>query len=83
MDDVRKPVPRKDGEREAIRILLGARCDLTVVRTAQINRLRALLLTGDDDDRLLVRVTMSEHNLVAIAAVAAVRRVDRSTSASR
>lgn len=67
MDDVRKPVPRRDGEREAIRILLGARCDLTVARTAQINRLRALLLTGDDDDRLLARVTMSEHNLGLIA----------------
>jgi transposase len=67
MDDVRKPLPRRDGEREAIRILLGARCDLTVARTAQTNRLRALLLTGDDDDRLLARLTMSEHNLGVIA----------------
>ncbi|GAA4470771.1 IS110 family transposase [Rhodococcus olei] len=67
MDDSRKALPRKDGEREAIRILLGARHDMTVARTAQINRLRALLLTGDDDDRLLARVTMTEHNLGSIA----------------
>ncbi|ANS32254.1 hypothetical protein R1CP_38780 (plasmid) [Rhodococcus opacus] len=67
MPEDRKALPRSDGDREAIRILLGARHDLTVARTAQINRLRALLLTGDDEDRLLARVTMTEHNLVAIA----------------
>lgn len=67
MDDLRKPLPRSDGEREAIRIRHGARCDLTVARTAQINRLRALLLTGDDNDRLVARLTMSEHNLGMIA----------------
>ena len=40
---------------------------MTVARTAQINRLRAVLLTSDDEDRLLARVTMTEHNLGAIA----------------
>ncbi|NDV07768.1 IS110 family transposase [Rhodococcus sp. IEGM 248] len=63
----RKALPRSDGDREAIRIPLGARQDTTVARTAQINRLRALLLTGDDEDRRLARVTMTEHNLGAIA----------------
>jgi hypothetical protein len=67
MDDVRKPLPRRDGEREASRILLGARCDVTMARTAQTNRFRALPLTRDDDDRPPARVTMTEHNLVAIA----------------
>jgi hypothetical protein len=37
------PIPRADGDREALRILLGARHELTVTSTAQINRLRALL----------------------------------------
>lgn len=67
MDNERKPLPRSDGDREAIRILLSARSDMTISRTAQINRLRALLLTGDDDDRALARCSMSEHNLGVIA----------------
>jgi transposase len=44
----RKVLPRSDGDREALRILLGARREITITRTQQINRLRALLLTGDD-----------------------------------
>lgn len=48
-------VPRADGPREALRILLTARADLVLGRTGQINRLRALLLTGDDTDRQLAR----------------------------
>jgi transposase len=35
----RLPTPRADGDREALRILLGARRELTTVRTRQINRL--------------------------------------------
>ena len=35
--------PRADGDREALRILLGARHDLTTAHTAQTNRLRELL----------------------------------------
>ena len=50
------PAPRVDGDREALRILLGARHELTVAATAQTNRLRALLLGSDDDaDRDLAR----------------------------
>jgi transposase len=47
LDANRLPTPRADGEREALRILLSARRELTTTRTRQINRLRALLLTGD------------------------------------
>jgi transposase len=47
----RLPTPRADGDRDALRILLGARHDLTLTATAQINRLRALLRDSDRDDR--------------------------------
>ena len=48
LDAGRLPVPRADGDREALRILLVARQEITEARTAQASRLRALLLTGDD-----------------------------------
>jgi transposase len=51
MDTDRLPVPRADGDREALRILLVARQEITVACTAQGGRLRALLLAGDDADR--------------------------------
>ena len=51
LDADRLPTPRADGDREALRILLGARQELTTASTAQTNRLRALLLGGDDTDR--------------------------------
>jgi Transposase len=44
-------VPRADGDREALRILLVARQEIRVARTAQAARLRALLLAGEDTDR--------------------------------
>src|SRR5436305_744881 len=44
LDADRLPTPRADGDREALRILLGARQELTTASTAQTNRLRALLL---------------------------------------
>ncbi len=50
-DPTRLPAPRADGDREALRILLGARRDLTGTRTRQVNALHALLLTGEDTDR--------------------------------
>src|SRR6478609_5627260 len=58
------PIPRADGDREALRILLGARHELTVTSTAQINRLRALLRDGHDDtdtDRQLARAALTDH----------------------
>ena len=42
LDAERLPTPRGDGDREALRILLGARQELTTASTAQTNRLRAL-----------------------------------------
>src|SRR3954453_4434151 len=53
LDADRLPRPRADGAREALRILLTARQELTTTSTAQVNRLRALLLAGEDTDRQL------------------------------
>jgi transposase len=61
------PAPRADGDREALRILLSARRELTTTRTRQVNRLRALLLGGDDPDRDLSRGPLTSARLQAIA----------------
>jgi transposase len=42
LDADRLPMPRADGDREALRILLGARRELTTAKTQTINRLRAI-----------------------------------------
>jgi len=63
----RLPTPRRDGVREALRILLAARRDLSIGRTAQVNRLRALLLTGDDADRAVSRGVLNDRVLAGIA----------------
>jgi transposase len=55
MDLDRLPTPRADGDREALRILLTARREMTGARTRCANQLRALLVTGDDTDRALAR----------------------------
>ena len=39
MDADRLPTPRADGNREALRILLGARREMTITKTKQTNRL--------------------------------------------
>jgi transposase len=67
LDAGRLPTPRADGDREALRILLGARHDLTTAHTAQTNRLRALLLGGDDADRQLARAALPDTVLAALA----------------
>ena len=67
LDADRLPIPRADGDREALRILLGARHELTVVNTAQTNRLRALLLGGGDTERDLARATLTDPVLLAVA----------------
>ena len=59
LDAGRLPRPRGDGDREALRILLVARQEITVAATAQTNRLRALLLAGDDTDRQAARKTLT------------------------
>jgi transposase len=61
------PVPRADGDREALRILLSARRELTVARTRQVNRLRALLLGGGEADRDLSRGALTDARLQVIA----------------
>src|SRR5215470_5120604 len=66
--DTRKlAVPRADGDREALRILLVARQEITTAATGQASRLRALLLAGDDTDRRAARRTLSKTALAALA----------------
>ena len=67
LDADRLPTPRADGDREALRILLSARQELTTTSTGQTNRLRALLLSGDDADRQSARGTLSETTLASLA----------------
>jgi transposase len=67
LDADRLPAPRADGDREALRILLGARRDLTTSKTAQTNQLRALLLGGDDADRQLARDALTDSTLARLA----------------
>jgi transposase len=67
LDTGRLPVPRADGDREALRILLVARQEITVTRTAQASRLRALLLAGDDTDRRGARKALTKTALAALA----------------
>jgi transposase len=67
LDADRLPSPRADGDREALRILLGARHDLTTSHTAATNRLRALLLSGDDRDRQGARAALTITVLTTLA----------------
>lgn len=55
LDTDKLPIPRADGDREALRILLTARQEIVDTRRRAINQLRALLITGDDTDRALNR----------------------------
>lgn len=59
-------IPRADGDREALRILLCARDELTTTATGQTNRLRALLRDGDDTDREFARRQLSETVLTQL-----------------
>ena len=67
MDADRLPTPRADGDREALRILLSGRRELTDRQTRNKNQLRALLLTGSDTDRTLARGALTQTRLAAIA----------------
>lgn len=68
LDAARLPVPRADGDREALRILLCARRELTTTATGQANRLRALLRDGNDTDRALARASLTRATLTSLAA---------------
>ncbi|MCI0689991.1 MAG: IS110 family transposase [Sporichthyaceae bacterium] len=63
----RLPTPRADGPREALRILLAARAELTGTKTRHTNQLRHLLRTGEDTDRDLARARPGAHTLAVIA----------------
>ena len=67
LDTARLPALRADGDREALRILLGARQEITVAATAQVNRLRALLLAGGDTDRQAARGALTRAVLTGLA----------------
>ncbi|HWR47475.1 MAG TPA: IS110 family transposase [Pseudonocardiaceae bacterium] len=67
LDADRLPTPRADGDREALRILLSTRQELTTASTGQTNRLRALLLGGEDADRQVARGTLPETTLASLA----------------
>jgi transposase len=73
------PTPRADGDREALRILLCARQELTTTSTGQINRLKALLRDGDDTDRRLARGRLTDTTLSGLAR----RRLPREASRER
>jgi hypothetical protein len=77
LDADRLPTPRADGDREALRMLLGARHELTTTSTAQVNRLRALLLGGEDVDRHAARGTLTEAALDNLARRRAPRDASR------
>lgn len=67
MDLDRLPTPRADGDREALRILLAGRREMTGTRTRQANELRALLITGDDTDREAARGRWTQATLATIS----------------
>lgn len=67
LDAAKLPTPRADGDREALRILLCARQELTTTSTGQTNRLKALLRDGDDTDRHLARRKMTLTTLSELA----------------
>jgi transposase len=66
-DTDKLPTPRSDGPREALRILLAARQEMVTASTGQINRLRALLLSGDDRDRAASRAAFTDQALSQLA----------------
>lgn len=76
LDAGRLPTPRADGAREALRILLGARRDITLAATAQTNRLRALLRDGTDQDKSLARAALTDRVLAGLIR----RRLPRDSS---
>jgi len=67
LDADKLPTPRADGDREALRILLCARQELTTTATGQTNRLRALLRDGDDAERRVARSGLTEPILAGLA----------------
>ena len=67
LDTDKLPTPRSDGDREALRILLCAREEMTTTSTGQRNRLKALLRHGEDTDRHLARGKLTVAKLSELA----------------
>ena len=67
LDAAALPTPRADGDREALRILLVARREMTTEKTAKTNRLIALLRTGEETDRALARTRFTGPALTRVA----------------
>lgn len=66
-DAYRLATSRASGDRDALRILLRARQHLTSTITGQSNRLRALLLSGNDTDRKIARGALTALTLASLA----------------
>lgn len=66
LDADRLPTSGVDGDRDALRILLSARQDMTITIIEQSNRLRALLLGGDHTDRKIARGGLTEATLASL-----------------
>jgi transposase len=69
-DLAKLPTPRADGDREALRILLAARHQLTTTQTAHLNQLRDLLrgsTLDPDGDAALARRSLSGAVLTQLA----------------
>ena len=66
MDAERLPMPRADGDREALRILLVGRRELSDTQTRNKNQLKALLHAGDDVERTLASGHLSDARLSVI-----------------
>jgi transposase len=75
--------PRADGDREALRILLASRDELTTAKTRQANCLHALLLAGDDTDRSLSRGAFNKARLERIARRRPTKNADRAEAIRR
>jgi transposase len=66
MNTDRLPTPRADGDREALRILLAGRRELSDTQTRHKNQLKALLLSGNETERTLSTGHLSDARLQAI-----------------
>jgi len=77
LDADRLPTPRADGDREALRILLSARHEMTTASATQTNRLRALLLGGDDTDRQYACGALTDTRLTGLAPRRPLREASR------
>lgn len=65
------PIPRADGDREALRMLLTGRLEQSDTRTRQANALHALLASAEQDLRALGKGKFSNKTLRQLAALPA------------